>query len=191
MNPTSNFTQNNILIVLLGYWQKKSLNTLYNVVISMKNKRLTIITIIPVIALVIYGGNIFAPNAFATNTSATPTTPGINQQNISGVSNETSHVRVLVSFEIKEGNTQEFLNNAVPNLDSARSEEGNISFELLQSTQNPNEFLIDQHWSSKAAYDKHHNSTLSVSMNEIINNLAVKPQVFKEYTEVNAIHNND
>ena len=97
----------------------------------MKNKRLTIVAIIPVIALVIYGGNIFAPNAFATTTGATPSTPSNNQQNITGVSNETSHVRVLVSFEIKEGNTQEFLNNAVPNLDSARSEEGNISFELF------------------------------------------------------------
>lgn len=169
----------------------RSLNTLFTFGNSLKNKRLTIVALIPMIVLVIYGGNMFAANAFATTTNATPSTSGINQQNVSGVSNETSHLRVLVSFEVKEGNKQEFLNNAVPNLDSARSEEGNISFELLESTQNPNEFLIDQHWSSKAAYDKHHNNTLSVSMNEIINNLAVNPQVIKEYTEVNAIHNNN
>lgn len=161
----------------------------------MNDKRLTIISIVAVLALAVYSGSTFISNVFATTattattnaTNATSSSSGVNQQNISSNGKETSHLRVLVSFEVKEGKKQELLNNIVPNLNSTRSEEGNISFELLASTQNPNEFLIDQHWSSKAAYDKHHNNPLSVRMNEIINNLSVNPPVFKTYAEINAI----
>ena len=96
-----------------------------------------------------------------------------------------SKTRVIVTLEVKEGKKQELLNTIVPALDYAKKEPGNILFNLYVSSQNPNEFLVDQLWSNKAAYDQHHNLPQTVKINEMITSLAVKPQVFKTYTPIN------
>lgn len=142
------------------------------------------------LSLAVYSSSTFVLNAFATtttdNASSLLSSAGTNQQNTSSNNNnEISKLRVLNTFEVKEGKKQELLNTIVPALDSARKEPGNIFFNLYVSTQNPNEILVDQLWSSKAAYDQHHNIPQTVKINQLITSLAVKPQEFKTYTPIN------
>lgn len=158
----------------------------------MNYKMMAIFAIIAAttLSLVVYSSSTFASNAFAATTATNASSlssAGTNQQNTnSSNNNEISKLRVLNTFEVKEGKKQELLNTIVPALDSARKEPGNIFFNLYASTQNPNEILVDQLWSSKAAYDQHHNLPQTIKINQLITSLAVKPQVYETYTAINA-----
>lgn len=74
--------------------------------------------------------------------------------------NENSKLRVIIISEAKEGKRQELLDLVVPLLKLAKKEEGNISYDLYSSTENPNEFLIDEVWSSKEIFNKHYESRI-------------------------------
>src|SRR5215216_1294218 len=54
-----------------------------------------------------------------------------------------SKLRVISTVEVKEGKRQELLDILVPFVKIARKKEGNISYDIYSSTENPNEFLGD------------------------------------------------
>ena len=66
-----------------------------------------------------------------------------------------------------------------------KQREGNISFDLYVSTENPNELLIEQLWSNKTDYDKHYNSPDTAKIRDTVTPLLVQPPLFKVYTEIN------
>ena len=95
-----------------------------------------------------------------------------------------SKLRVISTVEVKEGKRQELLDILVPFVGIARKEEGNISYDIYSSAENPNEFLGDHLWSSKEAFDKHSKSQEAYKLREANNSLSVKPLQIKTYTEV-------
>lgn len=126
--------------------------------------------------------------AFAT-TNATSTMPSeTGSQNVTSGGSEdagNAKVRVIVIFDAKEENKQKVLDNLNFLVDMGKQREGNISFDLYVSTENPNELLIDQLWSNKTVYDKHYNSPDTAKIRDTVTPLLVQPPLFKVYTEIN------
>lgn len=128
--------------------------------------------------------------AFATTTNATSSVPssGDITQNATSSGSEdagNSKVRVIVIFDAKEENKQKVLDNLNSLVDMGKQREGNISFDLYVSTENPNELLIDQLWSNKTVYDEHYNSQDTAEIRDTVTPLLVQPPLFKVYTEIN------
>jgi quinol monooxygenase YgiN len=95
--------------------------------------------------------------------------------------------RVLVTLEVKEGKKQEALKTLIPLAELARKRQGNISYDIYSSTENPNELVLDQLWSNKVAFDKHYNSPEASKSRQTLESLVVKPAQVKTYTEVGKI----
>ena len=102
--------------------------------------------------------------------------------------NGNSPVRVLAFLEAKEGKRQELLNILVPIVEPSRKEEGNISYILNSSTENPNEIMFDEVWSSKDTFVKHYESPQSYKNRERVVGLLVRPMEVKLYTEITEKH---
>jgi quinol monooxygenase YgiN len=98
--------------------------------------------------------------------------------------NKESPIRVLAFLEAKEGMRQELINVLIPIVEPSRREEGNISYILNSSIENPNEILFDEVWSSKNTFDKHYQHPQSYKNRDKIKDLIVKPMEIKIYSEV-------
>ncbi len=106
-------------------------------------------------------------------------------QNNIGNDDVNPKLRVISTLEVKEGMKQEALDLLLSLIELAKKEEGNVSYDLYVSTENPNEFLGDHLWSSKEAFDKHYNSQELRKDLEAMKNLSAKPVHIKTYVEVN------
>ena len=95
--------------------------------------------------------------------------------------------RVIATLEVKEGKKQEALNTLIPLAELARKRQGNIAYDIYSSTENPNELVLDQLWSSKVVFDKHYNSPEASKSRQTVESLLVKPAQVKTYTEVGKI----
>jgi quinol monooxygenase YgiN len=98
---------------------------------------------------------------------------------------ENSSFRVLAILESKDERRQELLDILVPLVNPAREEEGNISYDLYCSTENPNEFLFDEVWSNKETFNKHYESQKSYKDRDMVSPLLAKPLQIKTYLEIN------
>lgn len=101
---------------------------------------------------------------------------------------ESSKIRVIVIFEVKEGNKQKALDTLASLADLAKKREGIISFNIYSSTGNPNEFLIDQLWANKTAFEKHYDSPEANKDRQILMNLSNKLLENETFTEINNLH---
>lgn len=99
-----------------------------------------------------------------------------------------SPVRVLAFLEAKEGKRDELLSILVSIVEPSRKEEGNISYVLNSSTENPNEIMFDEVWSSKDTFVKHYESPQSYKNRERVGGLLVRPMEVKLYTEITEKH---
>ena len=148
---------------------------------------ITVIAVTIVVLTVALGS--ISTEAFATTNATAATFPSeASTQNVSNsgtgdVGNATA--RVIVIFDAKEENRQEVLNNLNNLTDMGKQREGNISFDLYVSTENPNELLIDQLWVNKTVYDEHYNSPDTAEIRDTVTPLLVQPPLFKVYTEIN------
>ena len=95
--------------------------------------------------------------------------------------------RVIVAMEVKEGKKQEALKTLIPLAELARKKQGNISYDIYSSIENPNEVVLDQLWSNKGAFDKHYNSPEASKLRQTVESLLVKAAQVKTYTEVGKI----
>ena len=98
---------------------------------------------------------------------------------------DNSPVRVLATLEAKEGTRQQLKDILISLIIPAREEEGNISYDLHCSTENPNEFLFDEIWSNQAAFDKHYQSPKSHKDRDTVSSLLVRPLQIKTYVDIN------
>lgn len=96
-----------------------------------------------------------------------------------------SQFRVLATLEAKEEKRQELVNYLVPLINPARKEEGNVTYDLHYSTDNPNIFLIDEVWDSKEAFDKHYESPKSYKDRKSVSSLLSRPLQIKTFILVN------
>lgn len=99
-----------------------------------------------------------------------------------------SPVRVLAFLEAKDGKRQELLNILVSIVEPSRKEEGNISYVLNSSTENPNEIMFDEVWSSMGTFVKHYESPQSYQNRERVGGLLVRPMEVKLYREIAEKH---
>jgi quinol monooxygenase YgiN len=95
-----------------------------------------------------------------------------------------SSFRVLATLEASSESRQELLDFLVSLVTPARGEEGNISYDLYCSTQNPNEFLFDEVWSTKADFDRHYESPKSNNDRDRVKGLLTKPLEIKTYVSM-------
>jgi quinol monooxygenase YgiN len=98
--------------------------------------------------------------------------------------NKNSRIHVLAFLEAKEGKRQELINILIPIVEPSRKEEGNISYILNSSIENPNKILFDEVWSSKNTFDKHYQNPKSCETRDKIKDLVIKPMEIKIYAEV-------
>jgi quinol monooxygenase YgiN len=96
-----------------------------------------------------------------------------------------SNLVVLATLEAKNGKRKELLDILVSLVEPARKEEGNISYTLCASTDNPNEFLLYEDWINKEYFDKHYESPKSYRDREAVSGLLVRPLQIKTYVSVN------
>lgn len=99
--------------------------------------------------------------------------------------NNDSKIRVLATLEAIPEKRQDLLNYLNSLLKPARAEEGNISYDLYFSTENQNEFLFDEVWTNKEAFDKHYQSPKSYKDRDVVSEMLVKPLKIKTYLEAN------
>ena len=97
---------------------------------------------------------------------------------------DNSQVRVLAFIEVKEGKRQELLDILIPIIEPSRKEEGNISYFLNYSIDNPNEMVFDEIWSNKAAFDNHYQSSYSQENRNKIRDLLKNPMTIKLFKEI-------
>ncbi|HET7148519.1 MAG TPA: putative quinol monooxygenase [Candidatus Nitrosopolaris sp.] len=95
-----------------------------------------------------------------------------------------NNTKVIVTMEVKEGKKQEALKTLISLAELGRKRPGNISYNIYSSSENPNELILDQLWSSKAAFDKHYNSPEANQSRQAVTPLLVQPAQVKIYTEI-------
>ena len=95
-----------------------------------------------------------------------------------------SSFRVLATLEANSESRQELLDFLLSLVTTARGEEGNVSYDLYYSTQNPNEFLFDEVWSTKADFDRHYESQKSYNDRDRVKGLLIKPLEIKTYVNL-------
>lgn len=99
-----------------------------------------------------------------------------------------SNVRILAFLESKDEKRQELKDFLVSLLSSARKEEGNMSYDLYSSNENPNEFLIDELWTNEESFNKHYESSKSQKDRETVRDLLNEPLKIKKYFVINGIN---
>lgn len=99
------------------------------------------------------------------------------------MSTQNNQVRVIVLINAKEDKKQEILDLLLPLVNPPRKRGGNISYTFNSSIDDPNEFLFDEVWESKEAYDKHYNNQESVDLRAKVQDLVSKPMEFKLFRE--------
>lgn len=97
---------------------------------------------------------------------------------------ENSSFRVLATLEAKSESRQELLEFLISLVLPARGEQGNISYDLHCSTQNPNEFLLDEVWDTRVDFDRHYESSKSHNDRERVKPLLLKPLLIKTYVNI-------
>ncbi|CAN5675904.1 hypothetical protein BH23THE1_BH23THE1_26760 [soil metagenome] len=101
--------------------------------------------------------------------------------------NESSHVRVIVLINAKEGKKEELLKLLVPLVDPPRKREGNLFYTFNSSIDNPNELLFDEVWDTRESYNKHYESNESVALRSKIQDLVSRPIEFKIFKEITSL----
>lgn len=119
-------------------------------------------------------------HAQANNTSSSAAAKNMTSAAPGAAGNIT---RVIVTLEAKDGKKQDALKSLIPLVELARKRQGNIAYDIYSSTENPNELVLDQLWSSKVAFDKHYNSPEASKVRETVTPLLVKVAEVKTYTE--------
>src|ERR1700733_12607774 len=71
------------------------------------------------------------------------------------MANEMASVRVLLNFSVKQGSAEAFKQEWAPEYDRVMAETGCVQFELFQSTRNPENFTLLEHWASRVDFDRH------------------------------------
>ena len=66
-----------------------------------------------------------------------------------------SNIRVVARFAAKPDRVKDVKNILSELVDPTRSEDGCITYELLQNTQDPTDFTFVEEWTTQAALDKH------------------------------------
>ncbi len=95
-------------------------------------------------------------------------------------------VRVLAFFKAKPGKGKELEKILVTLVIPTRNEPGNIAYILHRSTENPDEFVFDEIFTSIQAFEEHAQKPYIKSLIAKIEHLLAAPPEVKTYSEVRA-----
>lgn len=73
-------------------------------------------------------------------------------------------IKIIATSIVKEGKEQEFLEFARNLVKESQKEEGNLSYTLNQSIENPRQFCFIECWKDQAALDSHNLSNHFVTL---------------------------
>lgn len=89
---------------------------------------------------------------------------------------------VVANVTVKQGSQEDFLKNAQPCIAATRQEDANISYKLLQSTENDCEFTFVEEWESQEGLGQHMKSAHFGAFGQAIQNLLAKPLDIASYS---------
>jgi quinol monooxygenase YgiN len=93
-------------------------------------------------------------------------------------------VRVLAVFRAKQGKGKELEQILKTLVAPTRGEPGNIAYVLHRSTENPDELVFDEIFSSMGAFKEHAQKPYIQNLGEKIKHLLAAPLEVKTYSEV-------
>lgn len=93
-------------------------------------------------------------------------------------------VRVLAFFKAKQGKGKALEKILLTLVRPTRSEPGNIAYVLHRSTENPDELVFDEIFTSIHAFEEHAQQPYIKNLNARIEHLLVAPPEVKTYSEV-------
>lgn len=73
---------------------------------------------------------------------------------------------INASFFIKADKREEFLADTLPLIHSSRAESGNISYQLYEAIDTPNQFVMVEEWQDQIAIDQHNSNPLLIQLLE-------------------------
>ncbi|NLQ55303.1 putative quinol monooxygenase [Streptococcus mutans] len=73
---------------------------------------------------------------------------------------------INASFFIKADKREEFLADTLPLIRSPRAESGNISYQLYEAIDTPNQFVMVEEWQDQIAIDQHNSNPLLIQLLE-------------------------
>jgi len=93
-------------------------------------------------------------------------------------------VRVLAHFKAKPGKGKELEKVLLTLVGPTRSEQGNIAYVLHRSTENPDELLFDEIFSSKGAFEEHIAKPYVKGLEAKVKHLLASNIEIKTYSEI-------
>ncbi len=93
-------------------------------------------------------------------------------------------VRVLAHFKAKPGKGKELEKILLTLVEPTRNEPGNIAYVLHRSTENPDELLFDEIFSSRDAFEEHAAKPYIKSLEAKVKHLLASKIEVKTYSEI-------
>lgn len=84
---------------------------------------------------------------------------------------------INATFFIKENKREAFLNDVLPLIESTRLEKGCLLYQLYESFENKNEFVMVENWENQESIDGHNESPLLKQLFANLSEYVEKPTV--------------
>lgn len=88
---------------------------------------------------------------------------------------------IVARMEIHQGKEKEFLTHAVELIKATRAEEGNITYDLYQNSENPAMFLFYEEYKDQTAMEKHASSSYLKKFGEAVKELLAKEKIIERF----------
>lgn len=88
---------------------------------------------------------------------------------------------IVARIEVRKGKEKEFMAQAGLLIQNTRAEEGNISYNLYQNSENPDFFLFYEEYKDQAAMELHASSKYLKNFGEAVKDLLAVPMVIERY----------
>ena len=93
-------------------------------------------------------------------------------------------IRVVARFAAKPDRVQDVKRILTDMIDPTRTEDGCVTYELLQNASDPTDFTFVEQWTSKADLDRHAESLHIKTGRELVKDHLAKPSDVRVYTLV-------
>ncbi len=93
---------------------------------------------------------------------------------------------VLVYVTVKSGYESEFMKASLENAENSRKEKGIAEFELMQSSDNPQKFVLTEVYKYEEAPAEHKKTTHYLKWRETVADMMAEPRKGVWYTSVDA-----
>jgi len=93
-------------------------------------------------------------------------------------------IRIVVRERIKNGEKEKAIELFREMVEATRKEEGNISFNLLESVEDPNTLAVSEAWESQQSVENHLESQHSKRLRPLLDQCFAEPSRIEIYREI-------